>query len=102
MITPDRIELAFAAELNALSRGKQLRDGLSVAAQIGTTLWVGNDESLSLERLTLLLGSHSIKRKQSKLEDGGAASALLVVYDGASERRKPREHCVIADVFPLA
>lgn len=31
----------------------QLRDGLSVALQIGGTLWVANDETTSVERLTV-------------------------------------------------
>lgn len=30
-----------------------LRDGLSVAQQIGDTLWVANDETTSLERLKI-------------------------------------------------
>ncbi len=45
------IHLEFAPERNDLSKGKQLRDGLSVAVQIGNTLWVSNDETISLERL---------------------------------------------------
>ncbi|WP_246237994.1 DUF3616 domain-containing protein [Pseudomonas akapageensis] len=32
---------------------KDLCDGLSAVAQIGDTLWVVNDDTLSLERLTL-------------------------------------------------
>ena len=34
-----------------------LRDGLSAVVQIGNTLWVANDESLSLERFTLREGT---------------------------------------------
>lgn len=33
-----------------------LRDGLSVAQQIGDTLWVANDETTSLERLKIQAG----------------------------------------------
>jgi len=35
-----------------LSKKKKLRDGLSSVLQIGNTLWVTNDETVSLERLT--------------------------------------------------
>jgi hypothetical protein len=50
-----RLEFDPAAE--QLGKGKTLRDGLSVALQIGQTLWVANDETLSLERLTLTADS---------------------------------------------
>jgi hypothetical protein len=44
--------LEFNPELNKLSKGKELRDGLSVVVQVGDTLWVTNDETISLERLS--------------------------------------------------
>ena len=44
--------LEFNPELNKLSKGKELRDGLSVVVQVGDTLWVANDETISLERLS--------------------------------------------------
>lgn len=47
------IQLQFSLSADNLGKGKELRDGLSVVLQIGDTLWVANDESLSLERLTL-------------------------------------------------
>jgi len=34
-------------------RGKPLRDGLSAVVRVGGELWLANDESLNLERLTL-------------------------------------------------
>jgi hypothetical protein len=46
--------LEFNSELNKLSKGKGLRDGLSVVVQVGDTLWVANDETISLERLSRL------------------------------------------------
>ena len=46
--------LEFDPTLDDLGKGKKLRDGLSVALQIGNTLWVANDESASLERLSLI------------------------------------------------
>ncbi|WP_220806457.1 DUF3616 domain-containing protein [Noviherbaspirillum aridicola] len=45
--------LEFHPERDDLTRDKELRDGLSVALRMGNNLWVANDESLSLERLTL-------------------------------------------------
>ncbi|MES2757355.1 MAG: DUF3616 domain-containing protein [Pseudomonadota bacterium] len=50
------IELEFDSERNALGKAKKLSQGLSVAKQIGHTLWVANDESTTLERLTLVEG----------------------------------------------
>jgi len=45
--------LEFHPEHDELSPGKELRDGLSVALRMGSTLWLANDESLSIERLTI-------------------------------------------------
>lgn len=45
--------LEFHPEHDNLTEHKELRDGLSVALRMGDTLWVANDESLSLERLTV-------------------------------------------------
>lgn len=44
--------LEFNPEWNKLSNDKELRDGLSVVLLIGNTLWVANDETITLERLT--------------------------------------------------
>lgn len=44
--------LDFKQQFN-LSKKKKLRDGLSGVVQIGGTLWVANDEMISLERLVL-------------------------------------------------
>lgn len=45
--------LEFHPERDDLTPDKELRDGLSVALRMGDTLWVANDESVSIERLTL-------------------------------------------------
>lgn len=45
--------LEFRPERDDLTPDKELRDGLSVALRMGDTLWVANDESVSIERLTL-------------------------------------------------
>jgi hypothetical protein len=45
--------LEFHPERDELCYGKELRDGLSVALRMGDSLWVANDESVSLERLTI-------------------------------------------------
>lgn len=44
--------LEFDPDLNKLRKDKKLWDGLSAVVQIGDTLWVANDEALSLERLS--------------------------------------------------
>ena len=45
--------LEFHPEHDKLTYDKELRDGLSVALRMGRTLWLANDETVSLERLTL-------------------------------------------------
>ncbi len=55
----DVIQLEFSPERDDLGKDKELRDGLSVAVQIGDTLWVANDETISLERLTLVEGGNT-------------------------------------------
>ena len=52
MHIPNSVELEFNPARDDLGKGKELRDGLSVALQIGDSLWVANDETLSLERLS--------------------------------------------------
>jgi hypothetical protein len=47
------IRLEFDPTRNRLDKGKALSAGLSAVARIGDTLWVANDETISLERLTL-------------------------------------------------
>ena len=49
--------LEFDPDLNTLRKDKKLRDGLSAVVQIGDTLWVANDEALSLERLSRQRGT---------------------------------------------
>jgi Protein of unknown function (DUF3616) len=46
--------MEFNRERDDLGKDKELRDGLSVVVQIGDTLWVANDETISLERLSLV------------------------------------------------
>lgn len=46
--------LEFHPERDDLSPDKELRNGLSVALRMGETLWLANDESVSIERLTLV------------------------------------------------
>lgn len=67
------IALEFAPKRDDMAPGKELRDGLSVALQIGDTLWVANDESVSLERLSLegqrSAYRHARRHKQFLLAD---------------------------------
>ena len=48
------MHLEFNPKLNGSGKRKELRAGLSAVAQIGDTLWVANDEAVSLERLSLV------------------------------------------------
>lgn len=59
MMPTSIVLLEFDPQLDDMGKGKKLRDGLSVALQIGNTLWVANDESSSLERLLLVKEDHS-------------------------------------------
>jgi len=69
------VDLEFNPEHDDLGKDKELRDGLSVALQIGDSLWVANDESISLERLSLIEGGNTCKyrcgrhHKQFSLND---------------------------------
>ncbi|MFC3461474.1 DUF3616 domain-containing protein [Massilia haematophila] len=45
--------LQFQPEHDNLTHEKELRDGLSVVLRMGRTLWLANDETVSIERLTL-------------------------------------------------
>lgn len=53
------VDLEFNPERDDLGKDKELIDGLSVALRIGDTLWVANDESISLERLSLIEGRNT-------------------------------------------
>jgi hypothetical protein len=66
--------LSFNSKFN-LSKKKKLRDGLSVVVQVGDTLWVANDETVSLERLTRQEGTSS-----GALRYGGHAQFALGDY----------------------
>jgi hypothetical protein len=44
--------LEFDPKLNKISKKKELRHGLSVVVKVGDTLWVTNDETITLERLS--------------------------------------------------
>lgn len=69
------VDLQFNPERVDFGKDKALRDGLSVALQIGDTLWVASDESISLERLSLVEGRRPGKyrsgrhHKQFSLDD---------------------------------
>ncbi len=57
MTTAQTVLLEFSAAYNNLDKGKELWDGLSAVLQIGDTLWLANDETVSLERLSLMAGN---------------------------------------------
>lgn len=63
------ITLTFDRTLDdARGHRKELRDGLSTVLQIGSTLWIANDESASVERLSLA-GSKAAGHVQFRLQD---------------------------------
>ena len=51
MLSINSAYLEFSPALNKIGK-KELRDGLSVSVQVGNTLWVANDETISLEQLS--------------------------------------------------
>jgi len=59
MNTTSVVLLEFNPERDDLGQNKELRDGLSAVVQIGDTLWVTNDETISLERLSLVAGGNT-------------------------------------------
>lgn len=62
------VTLEFHPALDDARGRKELRDGLSTVLQVGRTLWVANDESGSVERLTLA-GSKAAHHVQFDLAD---------------------------------
>ncbi|MBD2034149.1 DUF3616 domain-containing protein [Leptolyngbya sp. FACHB-321] len=73
MTSTSGVLLEFDSQLNQLSKGKKLHDGLSVVVQIGPTLWVANDETVSVERLSRQEGTDGTDKygehKQFALHD---------------------------------
>jgi hypothetical protein len=49
----ESVELKFGIKLNKLRKKKELRHGLSAIVQVDNTLWLSNDETICLERLSL-------------------------------------------------
>jgi len=47
------VQLEFDPKVNKLSKKKELRHGLSSVMRVGNTIWVTNDETISLERFSL-------------------------------------------------
>ena len=52
MESPETALLTFGHASPLINPDKPLRDGLSVVVQMGPTLWVANDETISVERLS--------------------------------------------------
>jgi len=62
------VTLEFQPALDDAKGRKELRDGLSTVLHVGRTLWVANDESASVERLTLA-GARAGDHVQFRLGD---------------------------------
>jgi len=82
--------LEFHPERDDLSPDKELRNGLSVALRMGDTLWLANDESLSIERLTLAAedsrGKTSFARQHRQFALHDFLSLPLPHFDEEGER----------------
>lgn len=98
-MTVQNVVLEFAPSTAPLGKGKALRDGLSVVAQIGATLWVANDETISLERLTLTIDSETGQRIQGREH---ASFALADYLDLPVPPSADPEETVEADLEGLA
>lgn len=98
-MTVQQVVLEFDPATAAIGKGKALRDGLSVVAQIGDTLWVANDETISLERLTLTIGSEAGQRIQGREH---ASFALADYLDLPVPPTADAEEMVEADLEGLA
>jgi hypothetical protein len=68
MARPRTLTLEFEPSLDDAKGRKELRDGLSAVRQVGGTLWVANDESSTVERLTLA-GARADRHVQFPLAD---------------------------------
>jgi hypothetical protein len=68
MHPPRALTLQFRPRLDDAAGRKELRDGLSAVLQVGGTLWVANDESCTVERLSLD-GEHARHHLQFALDD---------------------------------
>ena len=77
MRAPRVVVLQFDPRRDGLTRGKSLRDGLSVAVQVGNTLWVANDETVSLERLSLAGGGRGGKVRYARDHERFALDEFL-------------------------
>lgn len=105
---PGKVHLQFDPAVDRLRGGKKLRDGLSGVAGVRDTLWVVNDETLSVERLdrtpdrspafarhtTFRLEKYlrlrSSSRAEADLEDLDIAGGYLwLVGSHAAEREMP-------------
>ncbi len=85
------ILLEFDPKLNKLNKTSELRHGLSAVVQIGDTLWVANDETISVERLVLQTespadGYHYSRHKQFLLSDYLSLAALRRQVQQKSKR----------------
>jgi hypothetical protein len=82
--------LEFDSELDNLdeAKGKELRDGLSVVLQIGHTLWVANDETISLERLSLTQESNASTAQRGRHHQQFLLSDYLQLPEPSNQKAK--------------
>jgi hypothetical protein len=86
------VRLEFDPKLEDKGGAKPLRDGLSAALQVGDTLWVANDESTSLERLSLANGRGARRYSYARSHKRFAlADCLQLPLPPADEAEDPAE-----------
>jgi hypothetical protein len=82
--------LEFDEKLNRIG-SKKLSDGLSAIVHIGNDLWVANDESTSIERLTLLKNDYEDIIKYGSHAQFPIESYITLPLDSINEEGKIEE-----------
>jgi len=82
--------LEFDERLNEIG-DKKLSDGLSAVVHIGNDLWVANDESTSIERLTLLNNDNEDIIKYGRHEQFPIENYITLPADSKNEEGKIEE-----------
>jgi uncharacterized protein DUF3616 len=94
----EQVILEFAPDLNDLGKGKELRLGLSAVARGGESLWLGNDEALSIERLSPMPGAGDAPRYGR--QRSFALDTFFSLPDGGAKRGEADiESLAFADGF---
>ena len=83
--------LEFNPDLNPPDKSSEIRDGLSAIVQVGNTLWVANDETLTLERLSRHKGVTDQDYRYGDHEQFALADYLSLPKPPPEDRTKKRQ-----------